>query len=124
MTTCSNCGIELTDDDVYVVKGKPYCDDCAISQQKISKTCDPSAVHSALLDRKKSGFKGTEGLTKRQITIYNYIKKQHGATLSQMVDVFHYLPEDLESDLTVLRHLELGKGQKRKDGIYFVLWKS
>lgn len=63
MQKCFSCGIELKEDDIYEVKGKIFCDDCALGQHKLVQTCDPSAVLSAKLDRQRSGHTGTQGLT-------------------------------------------------------------
>ena len=124
MQKCFSCGIELTDDDIYEVKGKIFCDDCALGQHKLVQTCDPSAVHSAKLDRQRSGHTGTQGLTPRQKEFYDYIVANNGVTVPQFVAKFGLTPEEVSAELSVLRHSELGKGQKRADGVYFVTWES
>ena len=30
MKICEKCGIEMTDEDIYVIDGKELCDDCSI----------------------------------------------------------------------------------------------
>jgi hypothetical protein len=124
MSTCFKCGINLEDDDVYEVKGKTFCDDCAMGQHKVTQTCDPGAVHSAKLDRQSSGHTGTEGLTERQKSLYLFMKDNGGVTMPQCVEKFSLTPDEISSDLSVLRHLELSKGQKREDGVYFVIWEA
>ncbi|MBC3795767.1 hypothetical protein [Acetobacterium tundrae] len=124
MKECFSCGAKLEDEDVYEVKGKIFCDDCAMGQQKVLQTCDPGAVHSALLDRKKSGFTGTEGLTEIQKEIYLFIQEKNGVTVPQLIEKFKLTAEEAGAATTVLRHLELGKGQKREDGVYFVPWEA
>ncbi len=124
MKQCFSCGIDLDDDEVYEVKGKIFCDDCALGQHKFTQSCDPSAVLSAKLDRQRSGHIGTQGLTPRQKEFYDYIKECNGVTLPQFVAKFGLSAEEISSDLVVLRHAELSKGQKRDDGVYFVLWES
>lgn len=124
MSTCFKCGINLEADDVYEVKGKTFCDDCAIGQHKVTQTCDPGAVHSAKLDRQSSGYTGTEGLTDQQKNLYLFMKDNDGVTMQQCLEKFSLTPDEISSDLSVLRHLELGKGQKREDGVYFVVWEA
>lgn len=119
---CEKCGMELNPEDVYVVKEKSLCEDCAITQQKTLQKCDPGAVHSALKTRKMLGQTGTEGLTPLQKEIYGFISVNNGATMTQFVNQFNLTPEEIDTELTILRHLELGKGQKREDDVYFVLW--
>ncbi|MGV8905637.1 MAG: hypothetical protein ACOH15_03450 [Acetobacterium sp.] len=124
MKTCFSCGINLEDDDVYEVKGKDFCDDCAMGQHKVTQTCDPGAVHSAKLDRKNSGQTGIEGLTDQQQNLYLFMKDNDGVTMQQCVAKFNLNPEEISNNISVLRHLELGKGQKREDGVYFVIWED
>jgi hypothetical protein len=116
--------MELEKEEVYAVKGKIYCDDCALSQHKLVQTCDPSAVLSAKLDRQRSGHTGVQGLTPRQQEFYEYIVANNGVTVGQFVEKFGLTPEEVSLELSVLRHAELGKGQKRADGVYFVPWES
>ncbi|KNZ40695.1 hypothetical protein [Acetobacterium bakii] len=124
MKTCFSCGISLEDDDVYEVKGKSFCDDCAMGQHKVTQTCDPGAVHSARLDRKNSGLTGIEGLTDQQKNLYLFMKEHNGVTMEQCVEKLSLTPEEISTNMSVLRHLELSKGQKREDGVYFVIWEA
>ena len=124
MEKCCLCGIELEKEEIYAVKGKIFCDDCALSQHKLVQTCDPSAVHSAKLDRQRSGHTGVQGLTPRQKELYEYIVANNGVTVGQFVEKFGLTAEEVSLELSVLRHAELGKGQKRADGVYFVPWES
>jgi len=52
------------------------------------------------------------------------MKENNDVTMQQLVEKFNLTPEELSSDISVLRHLELGKGQKREDGVYFVIWEA
>lgn len=124
MKTCFSCGISLEEDDVYEVKGQSFCDDCAMGKHKVTQTCDPGAVHSAKLDRKNSGYTGTEGLTDQQKNLYLFMKDNDGVTMQQCIEKFSLTPDEISSDMSVLRHLELSKGQKRDDGVYFVIWEA
>lgn len=124
MEKCCLCGIELEKEEIYAVKGKIFCDDCALSQHKLVQTCDPSAVHSAKLDRQRSGHTGIQGLTPRQKELYEYLVANNGVTVGQFVEKFGLTAEEVSLELSVLRHAELGKGQKRADGVYFVPWES
>ena len=119
-----NCEIELEEDDIYEVKGNILCDDCALSQRSNMKKCDPAAVRSAQLDRQRTGHTGLGGLSDLQKNIYKFMKEKGGATMEQFVEAFNLPVEEIDAELTVFRHLELGKGQKREDGIYFVTWDS
>ena len=74
--------------------------------------------------RKQSGQIGTEGSTDRQKEIYEFIKFNHGATVRQLLENFEMIAEEMDIILTVLRHIELCKGEKREDGVYLVLWNN
>ncbi|MBC3804114.1 hypothetical protein GH808_06645 [Acetobacterium fimetarium] len=124
MEKCCLCGIELEKEEIYAVKGKIFCDDCALGQHKLVQACDPSAVHSAKLDRQRSGHTGIQGLTPRQKELYEYLVANNGVTVGQFVEKFGLTAEEVSLELSVLRHAELGKGQKRADGVYFVPWES
>ncbi len=124
MKICEKCGAEIADEDVYELDGQTLCDDCSIilSMQRTLKKCDPIAVHSAITARKSSGQSGTDGLTEVQKKLYEFICKQNGATVKELSEQFDLSPEELDIALTVLRHVELCKGQKREDGVYMVPW--
>lgn len=126
MKKCAKCGAEMQDDEVYVVDGQEICDDCSImlSMQRTLKKCDPIAVHSAVTARKYSGQTGTDGLTSQQKNIYDYIAAHNGATVKQLAGEFKMSDAELDIALTVLRHMELCKGEKRENGVYMVPWES
>lgn len=126
MKTCVKCGAEIADEDVYVLDGQIYCDDCSImlSMQRTLRKCDPIAVHSAVTARKSAGQTGTDGLTPRQKELYEFIAKNDGATVKQISEQFEMPGEEVDIAFTVLRHLELCRGQKRDDGVYMVLWQA
>jgi len=52
------------------------------------------------------------------------MKDNDGVTMQPCLEKFSLTPDEISSDLSVLRHLELGKGQKREDGVYFVVWEA
>lgn len=124
MQKCVKCDAEISDDDVYMIDGKVYCDDCSImlSMQRTLRKCDPIAVRSAVTARKSAGQSGMDGLTPQQKKIYDFIEINKGATVKQITEQFDMLSEEVDIALTVLRHLELCKGEKRSDGVYMVLW--
>ena len=124
MKICAKCGIEIPDDEVYIMNGEELCDDCSIilSMRNTAKKCDPIAVQSAITARKQLKEVGTEGLTPLQKDVYDYIKNNNGATMKQLADRFDMIEEELDLMLTTFRHMELCKGEKREDGVYMVTW--
>ncbi len=124
MKTCAKCGIEIADDEVYIMNGEELCDDCSIilAMRSTTKKCDPIAVQSTITARKQSKEIGTEGLTSQQKDVYDFIKENEGATIAQLLDRFDMIEEELDLMLTTFRHMELCKGEKREDGVYMVVW--
>ncbi|WP_099190092.1 hypothetical protein [Tepidibacter mesophilus] len=123
MIHCKQCEKMVEDEDGYVVMGEYFCEDCAISRSTLKK-CDPMAVKSALNTRKSMGHFGTDGLTGLQKEIYSFIQEMNGANMKQLIEKFNISKEEIDRQLAVLRHCELGKGQKRDDGVYFVVWET
>lgn len=124
MKTCVKCGIEIADDEVYIMNGEELCDDCSIilAMRTTAKRCDPIAVQSSITARKQSKEIGTEGLTPLQKDVYDYIKSNNGATIKQLTDRFEMIEEELDLMLITFRHMELCKGERREDGVYMVVW--
>lgn len=122
MATCRQCGQEVEQEDLYVVNGQDLCEDCAMDRQQVPKPCDVWAVKIATNTRKQMGLQGTEGLSERQKSIYNFLKEKNGATLEELSQNLALNPADIRKDLAVLRHCELAKGRKRGATVYYVTW--
>ncbi len=117
---CERCGREFPAEELIEEGGSRICEDCYISAHSRIKACDPWAVRSKKILREKAGLVGAEGLTDVQKEIYDFIVSKGGATRDEIAERFSLPPEELENPFAILRHCELVKGQKRKDGVYIV----
>lgn len=119
---CSRCGVAIPESDLYEHFGKVYCEDCFMYITNPPKTCDPTAVTSALLNRKQLGHSGAEGLTDLQKKIYQTIVERQKITRPELAFVVGIKPEELEAQCAILRHCELIRAQKQGDTVYLIKW--
>jgi len=96
--------------------------DCYIDIRYPAKACDPWAVYSATRSREQAGLKGTEGLTDLQKEIYAFVKTSGKVTIEEMMKRFGLSAKEMQTQLAVLRHCELVKGQRDGDKIYLVTY--
>ena len=117
---CQRCQRDILEDEIFTHLGKTLCEDCYIDVMSPAKACDPWAVYSATRTRETSGQKEAEGLTSFQKEVYGFIKQKGKITAAEVMENFHINQHDMESIVATLRHCELVRGQKEKDGIYLV----
>ncbi|WP_449241272.1 hypothetical protein [Desulfoscipio gibsoniae] len=115
---CAKCGEEIPAGDEMQLHGQTLCEDCFIIAVEPPKTCDVAAVHSAVTHRKQFGQTGTEGLTKLQKEIYEFVKEKGKVTRPEIAKHFDLKDWELERNFAVLRHCELLKGTKVEKTIY------
>jgi len=122
MAKCARCGIEVAYEDSYSHRGQELCEDCYMGALQAQKTCDVAATQHAIKHRWAAGQTGTEGLLEIQKKIYEYIKKEGPVTRKQVMDYLNIPEWELDKQVAILRHCELVKGRKNKEGITLVLF--
>ncbi|MFW6126177.1 MAG: hypothetical protein ACOC58_03645 [Chloroflexota bacterium] len=115
---CQRCGQELAEGDGRELRGEILCDDCYIDAAYPPKACDPWAVYIATRTREASGQGGAEGLTERQKEIYDFVNSRGRVTPEELAQHFALPANELQSELTTLRHCELVRGQKEGNKVY------
>ena len=115
---CDRCGQEMAEGEERELRGEVLCDDCYIDAAYPPKACDPWAVYVATRTREASGQGGVEGLTNQQKTIYEFIESHGRVAPEELVRQFRLSPNELQTELTILRHCELVRGQKEGDKVY------
>jgi hypothetical protein len=120
---CQHCNHEITEEQGYFHAGQTLCEDCYMDIRFPAKACDPWAVYSATRTREESGLKGTEGLTDLQKEMYAFVKTSGKATIEEIMNKFGLSVKEMQTQMAVLRHCELVKGQKDGDKIYLVPFK-
>lgn len=118
---CARCGEELAADEKFDFYGQELCEDCYIGAVQPPRPCDPAAVSSAVATRRQLGQKGTEGLTRLQKEIYEYVKERGRVPREELAPAFNLPQWEMEKQIAVLRHCELLRGSKEGDRVYITL---
>ena len=117
--TCSVCGCELSEDEVYILHGRKLCEDCHMEETHPVKVCNPLPVMTA----KKMGDTNkdpTDTLNELQKAIYDFVTGNTKASVQQLCEKFQLTEAQLTNQIAVLRHLQLVKGKKEGQTLYFV----
>jgi len=120
MVTCKKCGKEISKEDSFTRSEQILCEDCYMGITHRVQTCDPVAVRSAVRFRNKSGLEAMDGLTEIQRAICEYITSRGKATIEELFSTFQLSPQELETQIAILRHCELVKGQKEDNKVYLI----
>ena len=115
---CQKCGTDTPRDNSYASGAQTLCEDCYLKGTSRVQACDPFAVRSAERFRKVSGLEATDGLTKLQKAIYEFIQSRGKATAGELIAALHISNQELENQIAILRHCELVKGQKEGNKVY------
>lgn len=121
---CQICGREVSLEEIYDWSGLKICEDCYFEKSSPVKTCDPWAVYSAKKFIETAGVKAEENLTETQKAIYNLVKSKERITVEELSRELNVSRRELETQIAILRHLELIKGRKEGDKIYIVPFKN
>jgi hypothetical protein len=122
IVNCQKCGRELSSSADFIRGDQILCEDCYLKVSRRVQTCDPLAVRSALRFRKASGLEAAKGLTELQRAIYEFIKLRGKVSGLELFSQFHLAPHELETQIAILRHCELVKGQKEGNEVYVTLF--
>lgn len=115
---CEGCGRSITAEDSYTHLGRQLCDDCYIDAQQPVKACDPWAVYLAGRTRDSSAAGDVAGLTDLQREIYEFIRQGDRVAPEVVMARFNLSQGELQTQVAVLRHCELVRGQKEGDRVY------
>ena len=116
---CSICGLELSEDEVYILHDQTLCEDCHMEETHPVKVCNPLPVMAAKnLGTTKKDPK--EVLDELQKSIYKFVVDNKKVTIYQLSTEFRLTEAQLTNQMAVLRHLELIKGKKQGAITYIV----
>ena len=93
------------------------CEDCYMEVLSPPKACDPWAVYSA-----KSMTDDKSPLTNLQKKIMAVLQETNGIELEALASILELHQRDLERELATLRHMELARGFKKGNQVYFTLF--
>ena len=114
---CEKCAVEVSAEDQFEHSGHTLCEDCYLDIVTIPKTCDPWAVHSA-----KNTALISDSLTAEQQEILDLIKKNGPLTAEEICTELSINRNELQRNFATLRHMELARGFKRGDQVYYTLF--
>ena len=112
---CQRCGSALTPDEAIEQGGKTVCDECAMSMISPPKACDPWAVKMATgsFTTKKDAVASLQGV---EAALYREVEARGRLPQEEAAGALGITPEELKRAFSVLRHLELMRGDRRVDG--------
>jgi hypothetical protein len=114
---CDTCGGKIDSGEQFHHGGKTFCEDCYLDIATIPKTCDPWAVHTA----KSTPIMG-DGLSSVQQKMLDLIKKNGPMTAEQISAELSIDGDEFQRNFATLRHMELAKGMKRGEQVYYALF--
>ena len=114
---CEKCAVDVESEEIFQHSGKTLCEDCYLDIVTIPKTCDPWAVHSA-----KNTALISDSLTPEQQNILDLIKKNGPLTAEEICTQLSIDDNELQRNFATLRHMELARGFKKGNQVYFTLF--
>jgi len=117
MMKCDKCSAEVSSEEKFEHSGQTLCEDCYLDIVTIPKTCDPWAVHSA-----KDTTLISDGLTVEQQELLDLIEKNGPLTAEEICAALSINSDELRRNFSTLRHMELARGFKKGDQVYYTLF--
>jgi hypothetical protein len=114
---CEKCGVEFSAEDKFEHSGQTLCEDCYLDIVTIPKTCDPWADQ-----KKKNTSLISDGLTAEQQEILDLIKKNGPLTAEEICTKLALDSNEFRRNFATLRHMELARGFKREDQVFYTLF--
>ncbi|RLB36719.1 MAG: hypothetical protein DRH12_15360 [Deltaproteobacteria bacterium] len=111
---CEKCGASIEPDESYEYAGQTLCEDCYLDIKAAPKVCDPWAVYTA----KKEVAKNLT-LTPLQERIITLMKEKGPLTKEQICRELNIPEQEFEINFAALRHMELARGMKKDNKVYF-----
>lgn len=119
MAQCENCGTSIERGEECEHLGRILCEDCYFDALNPPKACDPWAVHTA-----KSSMAQNQQLTPLQERILSLLKERGPLTAPQVLNELKINESEFRNAFATLRHMELARGFKKGDNIYYTLFSS
>ena len=110
---CDRCGAVLGKEDGVAHGSQTLCEDCLMDVMSPAKACDPWAVKLAKGAAETGGTDQLKGLEK---ALYNLVQKRGRVPKEDAASLLGVRFSEVERAISVLRHMELLRGQRRQDG--------
>jgi hypothetical protein len=116
---CDKCKTECNEDELIEYGSQKFCEDCYMDSISPLKACDPWAVHSA----KQETGKSEVHLLPIQKKMLETITTEESIAPEALAKLLDISPRELQRNFAILRHMELLRGFKGKDGkVYWTLF--
>ncbi|PLX40062.1 MAG: hypothetical protein C0608_10195 [Deltaproteobacteria bacterium] len=111
---CERCKADVTEDEIVDHGSQQVCEDCAMTLMSPSKACDPWAVKmaSSSIGSKEDAVKA---LKEPELSLYNLVISKGRVPREEIAPKLGLEASELERAFSVLRHMELLRGEKRAD---------
>ncbi|MBW2000617.1 MAG: hypothetical protein JRJ29_21990 [Deltaproteobacteria bacterium] len=119
---CDRCNAQIEPGEEREHLGEVLCEDCYMDALSPPKGCDPWAVYTAKSFEAHSG--PTTTLTPLQERILKILEETGGIEREELLKRLggDLRPKYLEQELSVLRHTEKVRGEKRGGRVMVRLW--
>jgi hypothetical protein len=110
---CDRCGTALAAEENVGRGGQTLCEDCLMDVLSPAKACDPWAVKLAKGAKDSGGTGELKGLEK---ALYDLVLKRGRVPKDDLSSLLGVRPTEVNRAFSVLRHMELLRGERRADG--------
>lgn len=117
--TCDRCGRDVAPVDMVSQGDAQMCEDCLMDVLSPAKACDPWAVKMAT-GSVKTTADAAASLRGLERKIYDLVCREGKIPKTDLPERVQATPREVERAFSVLRHMELLRGQKEPDGTVVV----
>jgi len=111
---CQRCKADVPEEEIVDHGAQQVCEDCAMTLMSPAKACDPWAVKmaSSSIGSKDDAIKT---LQEPERSLYNLVISKGRVPREEIAEKLGIENSKLERAFSVLRHMELLRGEKRAD---------
>lgn len=110
---CDRCKAEVGTVEAVSRGGQNLCEDCLMDVLSPARACDPWAVKLAKGAKDSGGAGELKGLEK---ALYELVSERGRVPKKEVPALLGVRPVEVERAFSVLRHMELLRGDRRPDG--------
>ena len=119
MAECRECGVAVEQGEEFEHLGRTLCEDCYLDEVNPPKACDPWAVHTA-----KSSMGESQQLTPLQDKILSLLQESGPLTAAELMSRLEISDSEFRNGFATLRHMELARGFRDGDEVYYTLFSA
>ena len=116
---CEKCGAEVKEEEIFEFRGMKVCEDCYFGLMNPPRTCDPWASYTAKKEAERKGQDILADLSDEQKKLLDLIRNRGRVKKEEAAQALGVSEEEAERIFTTLHHMNLLKGQKEGEVIYW-----